>query len=62
LGRYTTEGAQPESALLSIRIMFALVPAVFLLICVPLLLKYPITRESHAEVMRKLQERRGQKV
>ena len=62
LGRYTTEGAQPESALLSIRIMFALVPAVFLLICVPLLLKYPITRESHAEVMRKLQERRGHKV
>ena len=53
---------QPPSALWSIRIMFALVPAIFLLICVPLLLKYPITKESHAEVMRKLQERRGQEV
>jgi Na+/melibiose symporter-like transporter len=42
--------------------MFALIPAIFLLVCVPLLLKYPITRESHAEVMRKLQERRGQAV
>lgn len=53
---------QPDGAVLSIRIMFALIPAIFLLICVPLLLKYPITRESHAEVMRKLQERRGQAV
>lgn len=51
---------QPDGAVLSIRIMFALIPAIFLLVCVPLLLKYPITRESHAEVMRKLQERRGQ--
>ena len=53
---------QPEGAVLAIRIMFALVPAFFLLVCVPLLLKYPITKESHAEVMRKLQERRGQAV
>lgn len=53
---------QPEGAVLAIRIMFALIPAFFLLVCVPLLLKYPITKESHAEVMRKLQERRGQTV
>ena len=53
---------QPDGAVLSIRIMFALIPAIFLLVCVPLLLKYPITRESHTEVMRKLQERRGQAV
>ena len=53
---------QPDGAVLSIRIMFALIPAIFLLVCVPLLLKYPITRESHAEVMRKLEERRGQAV
>ena len=52
---------QPEGAVLAIRIMFALVPAFFLLVCVPMLLKYPITKESHAEVMRKLQERRSQK-
>ena len=39
--------------------MFALIPAIFLLICVPMLRKYPITRESHAEVMRQLAERRA---
>ena len=50
---------QPASALLSIRFMFALIPAIFLLICVPLLIKYPITRESHAEVLKQLQERRN---
>jgi Na+/melibiose symporter-like transporter len=46
---------------LAIRILFALLPAIFLLICVPLLIKYPITRESHSEVMRQLAERRAQK-
>ena len=62
LGKYVENSAeQPESALLAIRILFALIPAIFLLICVPLLIKYPITRESHAEVMRQLQERRGKK-
>ncbi len=58
IGRYVTEGPQPDSALWSIRIMFALIPAIFLLICVPLLMKYPITKESHAKVMEELQARR----
>ena len=66
LGKYIEPSAdmtadminQPDSALLSIRIMFALVPAVFLLICIPLLMKYPITRESHAEVLKQLEEKR----
>ena len=52
---------QPLSALFSIRVMFAVIPAIFLLICIPLLLKYPITRESHAEVLKKLEERRKKK-
>ena len=51
---------QPESAQLAIRILFALVPAIFLLICVPLLIKYPITKQSHAEVLKQLEERRKQ--
>lgn len=55
-----TQVVQPESALMAIRVMFALLPAIFLLICVPLLLKYPITRESHAEVLRQLEEKRKQ--
>lgn len=53
---------QPESAVMAIRIMFALIPAIFLLVCVPLLMKYPITRQSHAEVMRQLEERRKERV
>ena len=61
LGRYVENSAsQPDSALLAIRILFALIPAIFLLICVPLLIKYPITKESHSEVMRQLAERRAQ--
>lgn len=50
---------QPESALVAIKVLFALLPAIFLLICVPLLIKYPITKESHAEVLRTLHERRN---
>lgn len=65
LGQYVdnlAEGqTQPPSAVVSIRIMFALIPAIFLLICVPLLIKYPITKASHAEVMQKLQEKRSAK-
>ena len=49
---------QPESAQFAIRVLFALIPAIFLLICVPLLIKYPITKESHAEVVKQLEERR----
>ena len=61
IGRYVENSAsQPDSALLAIRILFALIPAIFLLICVPLLIKYPITKESHSEVMRQLAERRAQ--
>ena len=53
--------APPESAVMAMRVLFALVPAIFLLICVPLLIKYPITRESHAKVMKQLEERRAAK-
>ena len=59
IGKYVTEGVQPESALLAIRAMFALIPAIFLIVCIPLLIKYPITKESHEEVLNKLRERRG---
>lgn len=66
LGKYIEASAddpdavivQPDTALLAIRILFALIPAIFLFICVPLLIKYPITKESHAEVLRQLHEKR----
>ena len=59
IGRYV-EGAatQPDSAIVAIRVLFALIPAIFLIICITFLLKYPITKEAHAEVLAKLQERR----
>lgn len=56
---YVENAAQTSEALMGIRAMFALLPAVLLLICVPLLIKYPITRESHAEVVRQLEQRRS---
>lgn len=49
---------QTPAALLGIRVMFALITAVLLLVCVPLLIKYPITRASHAEVLRQIEENR----
>ena len=53
------EGAQQtETALLGIRMLFAIIPFVLLAICIPLLIKYPITRETHAEVTRALKAKR----
>ena len=52
------EGVQQTAmSLLGIRLMFSVLPAVLLLICVPLLMKYPITRESHAKVLEELKKR-----
>ncbi len=48
---------QPESALLAIRIAVAPLPAVILIIGLVLAYFYPITREVHAEIRLKLQER-----
>ena len=58
LGGYVENAEQTASALTAIRGMFALIPALLLLVCVPLLIRYPITRESHAQVLRQLEERR----
>ena len=44
------------SALLGIRLATGPIPALFLLAAVPILLNYPITRASHAEVRRRLGE------
>ena len=52
---------QPDSALLAIRIMFAIIPAVFLMICIPMLLKYPIDRKKHDELMKELELKRKER-
>ncbi len=49
---------QTATSLFGIRLMFTLLPVILLLICVPLLIKYPITRESHASLMEQLQKKR----
>lgn len=49
---------QPESALTAIRIAVGPLPTVSLLIGLVLTYFYPITREVHAEIMLKLQERK----
>ena len=59
LSGYVEGGKQTSEALAGIRTLFALLPAVLLLVCVPLLIKYPITRESHAAVLRQLESRRA---
>lgn len=63
IGRYISDvgATQPDSALFAIKAMFALIPAIFLIICIPLLIKYPITKQSHEEVLRKLEELRKAK-
>lgn len=56
------EGAQQTAtSLFGIRFLFAVVPAVLLLVCVPLLIKYPITRESHAKLVEELKTREKNK-
>jgi len=62
LGGYVEGASQTAAALTAIRGMFAFIPAVLLLICVPMLLRYPITRESHGEVLRKLEQRRKEQL
>ena len=49
---------QTATSLLGIRLMFSVLPAVLLLICVPLLMRYPITRETHAQVVAELEKRK----
>jgi GPH family glycoside/pentoside/hexuronide:cation symporter len=52
-------GAQPESALLAIRIMIGPVPTVVLVCGMILTAFYPITRQKHAETLAELERRRG---
>jgi glycoside/pentoside/hexuronide:cation symporter, GPH family len=53
---YVPNVEQTPQALLGIRLFFGLIPAFFILLGLPFLFLYPITRRSHAEVRRKLAE------
>ncbi len=52
---YVANVQQTALARLGIRLFFGPLPAVLILLALPLLIWYPITRHSHAEVQRRLQ-------
>jgi GPH family glycoside/pentoside/hexuronide:cation symporter len=52
---YIPNVEQSATSLLGIRLFFALIPALALLLSLPLLIKFPITRESHAKLVKELQ-------
>ncbi|MFK0735369.1 MAG: MFS transporter [Gloeotrichia echinulata GP01] len=54
----TTLAIQPDSALIAIRIAVGPLPTICLILGLVLTYFYPITREMHAEIMLKLQQRR----
>jgi GPH family glycoside/pentoside/hexuronide:cation symporter len=56
---YVPNAVQTETAQMGIRIFYALVPAAVMLVCVPLLIWYPVTRKSHAALVQELAETRA---
>ncbi len=58
---YVPNVEQTTNALFGIRLFFSIVPAVVILISLPLLIWYPITRKNHAELVLELAERAAAK-
>jgi GPH family glycoside/pentoside/hexuronide:cation symporter len=56
---YVPNAEQTAHALFGIRLFFAIVPAVVILISLPFLIKYPITRKKHAELVAELAARKA---
>jgi GPH family glycoside/pentoside/hexuronide:cation symporter len=56
---YVEGAAQTPTALLGIRLFFGLVPAIILLASTPLLFWYPITKESHSQLVDELSRLRA---
>jgi GPH family glycoside/pentoside/hexuronide:cation symporter len=59
---YVPNVDQTAHALFGIRLFFSIVPAVVILISLPLLIWYPITRKNHAELVKELAERNAAKI
>jgi GPH family glycoside/pentoside/hexuronide:cation symporter len=56
---YVPNVEQTTHALFGIRLFFSIVPAVVILISLPFLIWYPITRQKHAALVRELAERKA---
>jgi GPH family glycoside/pentoside/hexuronide:cation symporter len=54
LSGYVPNVEQTEQALLGIRPFFGPIPLLILALALPLLIRYPITRQSHAQVLEEL--------
>jgi GPH family glycoside/pentoside/hexuronide:cation symporter len=55
---YVPNAEQTSQALFGIRLFFSIVPAVVILISLPILIRYPITRASHAALVKELADRK----
>jgi GPH family glycoside/pentoside/hexuronide:cation symporter len=58
---YVPNVEQTAHALFGIRLFFSIVPAVVILISLPFLIWYPITRQKHAALVQELVERKAAK-
>lgn len=54
---YMPDVPQTDFTLLGIRILFCLIPVALFMLTMPILLKYPITRASHAKLVEELRAR-----
>lgn len=56
---YVPNAVQTENALFGIRFFYAVVPATVLFICLPFLIRYPITQKSHASLVQELADEKS---
>jgi len=53
---YQANVAQTTRSLFGIRLFFGPIPGIIILVTLPLLIWYPITRHKHAEIRKQLEE------
>ncbi len=58
---YVPNAEQTTRALFGIRFFFAVVPALVILVSLPFLVRYPITRKNHAALVKELAEKKAVK-
>jgi glycoside/pentoside/hexuronide:cation symporter, GPH family len=56
---YVPNAVQTDRALFGIRFFYAMVPALVMLVFIPLAIRFPITRKSHAALRKELAEAKG---
>lgn len=59
---YVPNVEQTSQALFGIRLFFSIVPAAVILVSLPFLIRYPITRKNHAELVKELAARKAAEI